>query len=137
MNVYSEPSLDDTDRKRIATIYQRQSRSTQDTPKLDYGDLWTYQHEPVQMFKSPLMHWGTATEDPYAQHSHQYRNLEEAIQSAKLQGHGFDVQLPRFRYHLRKAYIDNFKWKGKPQPNDEHEDTIADPPEKKDKQQGE
>jgi hypothetical protein len=74
------------------------------------------------MYKSPLMHWGTANEDQLAQHVSRHRNLEDAIMAAKSLGHGIDVQLPTYRYHVRKAYIDNFKWKGNPILEDEEED---------------
>eukprot|EP00343_Euplotes_focardii_P007247 CAMPEP_0205822662 /NCGR_PEP_ID=MMETSP0206-20130828/13467_1 /ASSEMBLY_ACC=CAM_ASM_000279 /TAXON_ID=36767 /ORGANISM="Euplotes focardii, Strain TN1" /LENGTH=68 /DNA_ID=CAMNT_0053119117 /DNA_START=450 /DNA_END=656 /DNA_ORIENTATION=+ len=60
------------------------------------------------------MHWGSATEDVLSFHEVKVPNLKAAIDLAKRNGHGYDVQMPQHRYHKRQAYIDNFGWKGEP-----------------------
>ena len=101
--------------QRKATIFQQQSRSVQDTPKLDWGQQWIVQHEPIQQYKSPLMHWGKASEDPHAAFQVDCNSLEKAIEACNVLGFGYDIIMPKYRHHLRKAYIDNFKWKGEPE----------------------
>jgi hypothetical protein len=120
---FSSTWYDGRDRKRTAVIFQEQNRAVQDTPRKDWGDMWVYRWEPTHQYKSLLMHWGSASEDAHSGYEElRFRNLDSAIQYAKMHGQGYDVQLPRFRYHLRKAYIDNFKWKGLPPHKEENDD---------------
>ena len=43
-----------------------------------------------------------------------FGDLEEAISYAQTMGWTYEVQYPHFRYHTKKSYADNFKWKGYP-----------------------
>jgi ETC complex I subunit conserved region. len=45
-----------------------------------------------------------------------FKTLEDAINYCKIMGLGFELEYPKFRYHARKNYGDNFKWKGNPKP---------------------
>ena len=121
-HVFSHEAIDDRERKRTAVIFQPHSRAVQDTPKIDWGSEWVMKWEAIQVYKSPLMHWGTATEDPLAFHDIKFRNLEEAIKYAKSAGNGIDVQLPRHRYYIRQSYFDNFAWKGQPEKHEVDDD---------------
>ena len=114
--------MDDEHRKRVAVIYQPHSRAVQDTPKQSWGKDWVIKWEPTQSYKSPLMHWGSGTEDCHAYHEVKVRNLKDAINYAKVHGYGYDIMLPQQRYHLRKSYIDNFNWKGHPTKKEEVDD---------------
>ena len=111
----SKEAIDDRHREKIAVIYQPHSRAVQDTPKLEWGRSWVIKWESRQYYKSPLMHHGTATEDIFSGHEYKVSNLKSAIRFAVANGHGYDIQMPKHKYHLRKAYIDNFDWKGEPE----------------------
>ncbi|CAI2380541.1 unnamed protein product [Moneuplotes crassus] len=108
------PHVDEYDRKRVATIYQPSSRACQDTPQIDWGKYWVVSWEPRQFYKSPLMHYGTATNDPFGKHEVKFNTLKSAINMCRDQGFGVDIIMPRHRFHSRQAYIDNFNWKGDP-----------------------
>lgn len=113
-HIFAAPSYDGVDRKRTAIIYQPQCRATQNTPRMNWGEGWAIKFEQMHQYKSPLMHWASGSEDAFAPYEIKSRNLQEAINFCKEHGFGYDVLMPRFRYHTRKGYIDNFKWKGKP-----------------------
>ena len=61
------------------------------------------------------MHWSTATEDMTSRHSLSFPNLWAAIKYCEIRGWGYDILYPHHsRWHVRKNYPDNFKWKGAP-----------------------
>ena len=38
-----------------------------------------------------------------------------------MMGWGYDVTYPKFKYHTRKNYADNFKYKGEPKPEHDYD----------------
>ena len=60
------------------------------------------------------MGWGTATHDTMYNTQIKFANVKDAIEYAESMGWGFDVSYPKHRWHTKKNYSDNFKWKGPP-----------------------
>ena len=60
------------------------------------------------------MLWSKAGHDVLYKHSVNHQTMASAIQFCKDQGYGYDILLPRFKYHTRKSYAENFKYKGDP-----------------------
>mmetsp|Transcript_24217 Transcript_24217/g.21323 ORF Transcript_24217/g.21323 Transcript_24217/m.21323 type:complete len:100 (+) Transcript_24217:311-610(+) len=83
------------------------------------GYNWCIEFERRAVFKTPCKGW-TYSNDPVSKRHLTFRSLEQAIHFAKENGLGFEVEYPKFRYHTRKNYGDNYKWKGHPKP--EYED---------------
>lgn len=71
------------------------------------------------------MGWTRASEDPYTFMSTPYQTnnmyikfgkLRDAVQWVETMGWGYDIQMPTKRWHTKKNYADNFKWKGEAKP---------------------
>ena len=108
-------------RNRVGRIYQPAIRHVQSTPRKKRGDEWHIEFESWGVYKSPLMHWGRASQDSQSRHSIVAPSLHAAISYCIGYGWGYDVLLPRHRWHQRKSYADNFKWKGNPKEREEIE----------------
>jgi NADH dehydrogenase (ubiquinone) Fe-S protein 4 len=76
-------------------------------------------------FKSSLMGWTRASEDTYTFMSTPYQTngmyikfpkLNAAVAFAESMGWGYDITMPSKRWHVKKNYSDNFKWKGEAKP---------------------
>lgn len=74
--------------------------------KIDFG---TWGHH-----RSPLMGWGKATMDTWNDVSMSFGRLADAVAYAETMGWGYVVSYPTHRWHVKKNYSDNFKWKGPP-----------------------
>ena len=61
------------------------------------------------------------SQDPYSAYSIPVNNLDAAIDYCESHGWGYDVMLPRFKYHTRKNYADNFDFKGEPVEEEEED----------------
>ena len=89
------------------------------------GRYWVVEFEHTNTFKSPLMQWGTGSTDPYNSKGDyiqgRFTNAEEAINHAVSQGWGYDVEYPKFKYHTKKNYSDNFSYKGEPKEEVEYD----------------
>ena len=46
-------------------------------------------------------------------------SLSSAMNYCAMNGWGFDITLPKFRWHAKKSYAENFKWKGHPKASPE------------------
>merc|ERR1719491_2037950 len=44
----------------------------------------------------------------------EFGRLNDAIAYAETMGWGYDVSYPTHRWHTKKNYTENFKWKGEP-----------------------
>lgn len=60
------------------------------------------------------MFWGRASNDALSNHQIKVPNLQAAINVARMNGWGIHVIYPRHRWHVKKSYGDNYKWKGHP-----------------------
>ena len=82
------------------------------------GKYWVIDFDVDSTFKSPLMQWTSATNDCLASKGDnlqmRFASVEDAVGYAKMMGWGYDVMYPHFKYHTRKNYADNFKYKGEP-----------------------
>ena len=50
-----------------------------------------------------------------------FPDVQTAVQYAKMMGWGYDVMYPKFKYHSRKVYAENFKYKGEPKPEHDYD----------------
>ena len=57
------------------------------------------------------MQWSCGS-DIMAKHFITANTLAAAMEYCTAHGLGYDILLPRHKYHARKAYAENFKWKG-------------------------
>lgn len=64
------------------------------------------------------MGWTAGTQDTYNKVHIAFGRLQDATSYARKMGWGLDVQFPHYRWHSKKNYADNFRWKGNPT-NDE------------------
>ncbi|CDW81660.1 nadh dehydrogenase fe-s protein [Stylonychia lemnae] len=116
----SDPSLDNTAYiNRIVRIYQKQKNHTQMNPYEKYTEKgWCLEFQNWGTFHSPLMLWSNGTLDPVDHFSNpkfKVGSLSAAVSMCDAMGWGYDIQYPNNRWHSRKSYSDNFKWKGKAQ----------------------
>jgi len=75
---------------------------------------WIIDFDSKTSYKSSLMQWTHASEDMNARLKIKANSLEEAVKLVEDRGWGFDITYPNKRYHTRKAYTDNFIWRGQP-----------------------
>jgi len=108
----SHPSFNPQTWQRIARIYQPQARHLQDTPARPIGDMWSIEFESFGNHRSQCNHWNYDSNDTYFKHKVKCHSLAAAMDYCNKSGWGYDVLLPRFKYHTRKAYAENFKYKG-------------------------
>ena len=65
------------------------------------------------------MYWTSASHDIMSEHTMKTYSLSAAIKWCETMGWGYDVKYPtHYRWHVKKNYADNFKWKG--DPKEEH-----------------
>ena len=76
------------------------------------GHYWVIEFESWGQYKSPCMYWGTASHDTFSKLSVKVPNLWTAVKYCEMMGWGYDVLYPKYRWHTRKSYNDNFVWKG-------------------------
>ena len=60
----------------------------------EFGKYWVVDYEPKNTYKSPLMHWSTASEDFMARHSVYAGTLEGAVKLCESLGMGYDIVYP-------------------------------------------
>lgn len=83
-------------------------------PRLQKGYRWRIDFESWGQYKSPLMHWGRASNDVLSRHYINANNMHSAIEYCQENGWGYDVQYPGYRWHTKKSYADNFVFRGPP-----------------------
>ena len=106
-------------RNRVARIYMPQRKHvhchpTNKTP----GNYWAIEFSTIGIHKSPLMGWKSGTQDIMGNVAISFGRLNDAIAYAESKGWGYDVTYPNHsnRWHVKKNYTDNFKFKGEPKP---------------------
>ena len=111
---------------RTARIYMPQKKHVHNHPAdKSIGKYWAIDFETESTFKSPLMQWTSASNDPF--HSKgdnlqiRFPSVNAAIDHCEMMGFGYDVQYPNFKYHTYKNYTDNFKYKGAPKEEPEYD----------------
>ncbi len=103
-------------RSKIARIYHPEKKHVHDTPRnKELGNYWVIEFESWGQWRHPLMHWGSASQDVMSKHQIKLPNLFTAVKYCEMMGWGYDILYPKYRWHTRKSYNDNFKWKGNPQ----------------------
>ena len=84
------------------------------------GKHWVVDFDTQSTYKSPLMGWTSATTDSFYSKGDNLQTMfptaEAAVAYCKMMGWGYTVTYPKFKYHTRKNYTDNFKYKGDPKP---------------------
>jgi len=87
-------------------------------PVLDQGYRWTVQWERVGTYKKSDMGWNYVN-DTQSKRTIKFRKLEDCLVYCRSMGLAYEVSYPHFRYHTKKNYGDNFKWKGHPKTDDD------------------
>ena len=106
-----------TYRYKIARIYMTQRKHVHCHPtNKTSGQGWTIDFGTYGNHKSPLMGWSRGTQDMYGNMQMEFGRLNDAITFAETMGWGYDVTHPNFRWHTKKDYANNFKFKGHPKP---------------------
>ena len=80
------------------------------------GHGWTIDFSTWGNHKSPLMGWGKGTQDTLYNVNVNFGRLSDAIDYATAMGWGYDIMHPHYRWHTKKDYTSNFKWKGEAKP---------------------
>ena len=82
------------------------------------GKYWAIEFSSIGNHKSPLMGWRSGSQDMQSSVSMQFGRLSDAVTYATTMGWGYDITYPNHsqRWHVKKNYSDNFKWKGNPKP---------------------
>lgn len=119
---WSSPWDSQTQRYKIARIYMKQRKHLHCHPtnKTD-GNGWTIDFGGWGHHKNPLMGWSKGTQDSYYNVSMSFGRLNDAISYAQVMGWGFDIEHPSFRWHAKKDYTSNFKWKGEAKPVEDYD----------------
>ena len=111
----SNPWDTQTHRHKIARIYHPQKKHIHNHPyNKEIGHHWVIEFESSGTYKSPLMHFTSATRDTFSKVSMKVGSLSAAQRYCEMMGFGYDVLYSQQRWHTKKSYSDNFSWKGKP-----------------------
>ena len=119
---WSSPWDKQDNRYRVARIYmpQRKHVHCHPTNKTD-GTYWAIDFGNWGMHKSPLMGWKSGTQDVYHNMQMSFGRLSDAVAYAETMGWGFDIEHPSHRWHSKKNYADNFKYKGPPKEREDYD----------------
>jgi hypothetical protein len=97
--------------KRRMRVWQSEINHMQSTPYVRKG-FWTVKRETLGAFRGHGMLWGRCGEDPFYKWSDRdemkFGSCQEAVAYARYHGYEVDVIYPHERYHMQKAYADNF-----------------------------
>ena len=110
-------------RHKIARIYMPQRKHVHCHPQnKNWGKGWAIEFDSWGQYKSPLMGWTTASHDVMNTTSVRFGQLQDAVEYCTKMGWGYDIMLPTGqRYHTKKNYADNFKWKGEPPEREQYD----------------
>eukprot|EP01016_Furgasonia_blochmanni_P041842 TRINITY_DN5494_c0_g1_i1.p1 TRINITY_DN5494_c0_g1~~TRINITY_DN5494_c0_g1_i1.p1 ORF type:complete len:211 (-),score=71.66 TRINITY_DN5494_c0_g1_i1:128-694(-) len=103
---------------RTAKIYLLDDNHMHNVPVLGLGKKWCVQFERGPVFKNVCNGWTHVT-DTMSKRLVKFGSLEDAVAYCRALGAGYEVNYPHFRYHARKSYADNFKWKGPPKKDED------------------
>ena len=70
------------------------------------------------------MFWQTASSDAtdhFTNPKFKCGSLSAAVKYCEIMGWGYDIVYPEGRWHTRKSYADNFKWKGNPEEESQYD----------------
>ena len=106
---------------RIAHVYMPQKKHTQNHPAdKTVGQFWAIDFDTESTFKSPLMNWTSGTNDAFYSKGDNFQmvfpSADAAVTYAKMMGWGYSVTYPKYKWHTKKVYADNFAYKGGPKP---------------------
>ena len=121
--VWSDPSAMQEHRYKIARIFMSAKKHIHNHPhdKTD-GDGWRIEFAGWGHHRSALMGWGKSSHDTYGDFvKMKFGRLSDAIAYCEASGWGYDVLHPQHRWHTKKNYGDNFKWKGPPKATESYD----------------
>ena len=82
------------------------------------GNYWVVDFETESTFKSPLMQWTSGSNDCFYSKGDnmqmRFPDPNAAVEFCESMGYGYDIMYPRFKWHVKKNYQDNFAYKGEP-----------------------
>ena len=117
-----DPFLDyNRHQNKTAHIHCPQKKHVHNHPQdKEIGKSWVIEFDTDSTYKSPLMQWSSGTTDCWYSKgdifSMTFPSADAAVNWAKMMGWGYTVSYPKFKYHTKKNYADNFKYKGDPKP---------------------
>jgi len=85
--------------------------SMNQVPMIPHSDCWYVQYERQSVYKEPMSGW-TFVDDNFSKRDIKFETLERAVDYCRNLGLGYTVEYPHYRYHTKKNYAENFKWKG-------------------------
>ena len=89
------------------------------------GHYWAVDFETTDTFKSPLMQWTSGSNDSFYSKGDQIQMQFPSVNAAKaycqMMGFGYDIMYPKYKWHTKKVYADNFKYKGEPKPEADYD----------------
>ena len=105
----------DRQKYRIARIIKGQPshmHSVTNPMHVNGRGRWMVEFEHTGAWKDP-MDGNNMGSDPFCKFcAAGFSNAQAAMAWCHQFGFGFEVEIPRHRYHTRKSYADNFKWRG-------------------------
>ena len=101
-------------------MVQRKHVHCHPTNKTD-GHGWTIDFNSKGHHKSPLMGWSKGSQNMMWNVQMTFGRLNDAIKYAEVMGWGYDVMHPHYRWHVKKDYANNFKWKGPAVPEEDYD----------------
>ena len=90
------------------------------TNKLD-GVGWEISFGGWGNHKCDLMAQSRGTHDTFSNLAISFPRLHDAVCYAKAMGWGYDIMHPTSRWHTKKDYASNFKWKGPAKPVEDYD----------------
>jgi len=82
-------------------------------PVFPGGYKWCVQFERMGVYKTPAMGW-TYVNDTQSKRMLKFLTVDDCIAYCRAMGLSYEINYPHFKYHTKKNYGDNFKWKGLP-----------------------
>ena len=67
------------------------------------------------------MGWSRSSHDQYHNLHVKFGRLVDAVAHCENMGFGYDISYPNKRWHVKKNYADNFKWKGEPKMEEQYD----------------
>ena len=117
----TDPSGGSTFQLRHAHIYYPQTKHVHNHPaNKTIGTHWVVDFDTTSTYKSPLMGWTSATTDSFHSKGDNlqtaFPSAESAVSYCQMNGWGYTISYPKYKYHTLKMYANNFAYKGEPKP---------------------
>ena len=89
------------------------------------GKYWVIDFPTQDTFKSSLMQWSSSSQDCFSSKGDnlqiKFPSVNSALAYCQMMGWGYDVTYPNYKWHAKKNYAENFKYKGEPKPEADYD----------------